>query len=274
MKHGRYEEVTLTSCALALACALASQSAFAAKWLWIGAHPDDEMYAAPMLGSACVDGVVDDCRLLVMTRGENGPCRLPEGCLPNVETVRVGEMQNAATVLDASLVLKYYDDVGWVGSPVSDVLSTWGNQAGSSQALIDDVKNEISLFNPDYIVTFHPDIGVTCHPAHMAASIVALNAINQLGFNTNNVRLITQTEKVDYAVGSGWYYHWIPSFNAQSPEIMWDANAYWSHLIGDMNAHPSQFESSTVGLVENAPSNEREMYYMVYTNYTSQSICK
>ena len=56
--------------------------------LWIGAHPDDESTIAPILGEACVDQHAI-CSFLVLTRGESGNCARPDGCLPDLVTVRM-----------------------------------------------------------------------------------------------------------------------------------------------------------------------------------------
>src|ERR1043166_2589633 len=52
------------------------------RLLVITAHPDDESLFAPLLGGYC--GVTPECTLLVMTRGENGPCVLASGCVPDL----------------------------------------------------------------------------------------------------------------------------------------------------------------------------------------------
>src|SRR5713101_6792127 len=82
---------------------LADQIASRGKVLWIGAHPDDEAIIAPLLGDVCVERG-DPCALLVATRGEAGPCELPEGCLPDLATVRTHEMQQAAALYGATLM--------------------------------------------------------------------------------------------------------------------------------------------------------------------------
>ena len=54
--------------------------------LWFGAHPDDELFVAPWLGAMFDRGAA--IGFLVATRGEQGPCYRPEGCAPDLATVR------------------------------------------------------------------------------------------------------------------------------------------------------------------------------------------
>ena len=61
--------------------------------LWIGAHPDDELFVAPYLGAMRERGARID--FLLATRGEQGPCYRPEGCEPDLGTVREREMRDA-----------------------------------------------------------------------------------------------------------------------------------------------------------------------------------
>src|SRR5687767_6067917 len=58
--------------------------------LFIGAHPDDEVVAAPLLGATCAEGGAT-CSFLVLTKGEGGTCGLPV-CLPDLGSVREKEM--------------------------------------------------------------------------------------------------------------------------------------------------------------------------------------
>src|SRR5207248_1606521 len=81
------------------------------KILWIGAHPDDEILVAPILGRECVERGAQ-CALLVMTRGEGG----------GSTEVRTAEMQRAAELLHATLTHWTFADV------MADVDATWSAQ--------------------------------------------------------------------------------------------------------------------------------------------------
>jgi hypothetical protein len=60
------------------------------RLLVVTAHPDDESLFAPLLGARC--GITAECTLLVMTRGENGPCVLAAGCGPDLAATRSAEL--------------------------------------------------------------------------------------------------------------------------------------------------------------------------------------
>jgi LmbE family N-acetylglucosaminyl deacetylase len=86
--------------------------------LWIGAHPDDEAFVAPLLGRSCAEKE-ESCSLLVMTRGEEG----------GNAAIRSAEMQRAADFLGAHLTLWTFSDVG------NEVDAVWSAEAGSHDAL-------------------------------------------------------------------------------------------------------------------------------------------
>src|SRR5688500_14330528 len=64
--------------------------------LFIGAHPDDEVVAAPLLGALCAEGGAT-CSFLVLTKGEGGICSLPV-CSPDLGSVREQEMLASAAL--------------------------------------------------------------------------------------------------------------------------------------------------------------------------------
>ena len=62
--------------------------------VWLGAHPDDELYAAPWLADRCLERGAS-CKLVVLTFGESGNCKLPGGCEPDLKSVRIGKGEKA-----------------------------------------------------------------------------------------------------------------------------------------------------------------------------------
>ncbi|HEY2830607.1 MAG TPA: PIG-L family deacetylase, partial [Thermoanaerobaculia bacterium] len=88
------------------------------RLLVVTAHPDDESLFAPLLGARC--GITAECTLLVMTRGENGPCVLAAGCGPDLAATRSAELTAATALLQTRLDLWTLPDV------MSDVLDQWG----------------------------------------------------------------------------------------------------------------------------------------------------
>src|SRR6266446_4831926 len=122
--------------------------------LWIGAHPDDEAFVAPILGRDCVEGGAE-CALLVFTRGERGDCSLPGGCGGDLGSVRATEMSQAAGSLRARLTLWSFSDVS------ADVGSVWSSEAGGRDALVNRIASVIAEVSPTVIYTFDPTHGST-----------------------------------------------------------------------------------------------------------------
>ena len=74
------------------------------RLLWIAAHPDDESLTGGILARTCVrDG--GTCHFFVFTRGRGGECCIPQGCHPDLGTVRHREMVRAARSYHATLEL-------------------------------------------------------------------------------------------------------------------------------------------------------------------------
>lgn len=135
-----------------------------ARLLVITAHPDDESLFAPLLGQTCAERGAQ-CSLLVLTRGENGPCLLPEGCGPDLAALRSAELRAAANMLHVSLT-----QWAW-----PDVLVTHRGEWPASIA--DDIAAEVRRFRPTAVLTFDPTHGSSCHPAHRAAAELTLLAL-------------------------------------------------------------------------------------------------
>ncbi|HEV3074305.1 MAG TPA: PIG-L family deacetylase, partial [Thermoanaerobaculia bacterium] len=102
--------------------------------LWVGAHPDDEVLLAPLLGELCGAGK-HRCALVVATRGENGACRLPGGCHPDLATVRTAEVQAAARLFRARVLQGSLPDV--FGPDPAAVRRAWADAAGGEDQLLD-----------------------------------------------------------------------------------------------------------------------------------------
>ncbi|HEX7616170.1 MAG TPA: PIG-L family deacetylase, partial [Thermoanaerobaculia bacterium] len=75
-----------------------------ASVMWIAAHPDDEVLVAPLLAHWCGSGRAH-CSLLTATRGGTGTCLLPDGCRPDLATVRSGEAGGSSQFFGADAIL-------------------------------------------------------------------------------------------------------------------------------------------------------------------------
>jgi LmbE family N-acetylglucosaminyl deacetylase len=209
--------------------------------LWVGAHPDDEAFVAPILGPDCVeDGA--DCTLLVFTRGERGSCSLPEGC-QDLGSIRTAEMSKAAAILHAALTLWSFSDVG------GDVDAVWSAEAGSRDVLVNRIASVIATVAPTVIYTFDPRHGSTCHPAHREVGALVLEAA---------ARTSTHVELVETAVD------FLPDsfvFRAMTPDAAaFDATSSWDYLVRDVGAHPSQFTLAQVESLRHVPAEQRRVW--------------
>ena len=162
--------------------------------VWLGAHPDDELYVAPWLAQLCIEEQAS-CRFLVMTHGEAGGCKLAQGCLPDLETVRQAELTASAMLFGAGVQLWDFGD-GTSGTP-DGVAANWGNSVGGVDALVSMVANELE--GVDRVVTFDPRHGDSCHADHRAAGAVAIAAAELAGILPSQITLVTS--RTDHRTG-------------------------------------------------------------------------
>jgi LmbE family N-acetylglucosaminyl deacetylase len=139
-----------------------------ARVMWVGAHPDDEALVGSIFAKA---GPVKHNPLyfFVLTHGDGGECNLPEGCSPDLKTVRGEEMRHAAWLYGAQLQHESYFNAPLpVESfpPRHEIARIW--KENGDPAL--KIARAIRTFRPDVLVTFDPDHGFTGHPEHQLAS--------------------------------------------------------------------------------------------------------
>ncbi|HEX9160818.1 MAG TPA: PIG-L family deacetylase [Thermoanaerobaculia bacterium] len=220
--------------------AIVRREAFDARSiLWIAAHPDDETLIAPLLGRLCVEGT-SQCSLLVATRGENGGCALPGGCV-DLGAIREQEMRAAAAAFRAAITQWRLPDV------MSDVAATW-----SAEATIAAIAGFIASAQPTVIVTFDPNHGSTCHPAHRAIGAMVIEAARRLGGVAPAV-FVVETRAIP--AGSGFEFE-----NAMKQSIAVDARATWHYLVDDATIHASQFTPDNVAALASTPEGQRVVF--------------
>ena len=165
--------LTILSCASAPAPKAPSDSvddilARGARVMWVAAHPDDEALVGAILARASL-WYGDPLYFLVLTRGEGGECCRPEGCLPDLPTVRAAELRDVAARYHAELQHEAFWNAPLpVESfpPRHEIAKHW--KAQKDPALV--VAAAIRRFKPDVVFTFDPDRGFTGHPEHQLAS--------------------------------------------------------------------------------------------------------
>ena len=223
--------------------------------LWVGAHPDDEVLLAPALARLCrIERL--DCHFLVLTRGEAGVCLRPEGCLPNLATVRTQEMQQSAELFGAALTL-------W-NLPDSGQLAGWDAASGGHEALIQRLATFLQAVGPDLILTFDPRHGATCHGDHRAAGAVVLEARSRLASMPPAFLLETRVE-VD---ATQPLVRYSPAASASAGAFGYAATldiagtaGTWSFSVADARLHRSQFSVATLRALGHLPGDQRVVYF-------------
>jgi LmbE family N-acetylglucosaminyl deacetylase len=121
--------------------------------LFVGAHPDDEVFCAGGIMAACVRAG-QRVGGVIATRGEEGS--VDEGRWPKAS---LGEIRMRET--EASLDVIGVGELRWL--EYRDGQCAMADEAEAASALW----QEIDRFKPDTILTFGPD-GLTWHPDHQA----------------------------------------------------------------------------------------------------------
>ena len=257
----------------------------AGKVLWLGAHPDDEVSAAALLGDLCVERGAR-CTLLVMTRGEDGPCKLPQGCLPNVATVRTQEMQAAAAFFHATLMQRDFPDVS--GPTPQAVLDSWAQSVGGEEELIKRVMTTIQTVAPDVVLTFDPRIGATCHSAHRAVAALTLAALARQASERLNLRapngyfsqpgknlpltfllasrIDTSLNPVLFSAAVAEDQH-LRGYDATQQLERINATG-WEYVLRNAQLHASQFDAALLAALRSVPESRQKLFFLSRSDVT------
>lgn len=222
--------------------------------MWIAAHPDDEALVAPLLARWCGDGRAR-CSLLTATRGEAGTCLRPDGCLPDLASVRSAEAGAASQYFGANAILLSLSDGGGAEPP------PWEIGAGGAPGLVATVAGFIRAEAPELVLTFDPRHGTTCHPDHRAVATVVLEAVKLLDAPPVVYLLETRLEIATQPFTLRFR-------SAASGAIRFDANEplaatggpAWHAVAADMERHPSQFDAAWLAAVSSVPAADRAVY--------------
>ncbi len=142
------------------------------KVLFVAAHPDDELLAAPLLGALCLRSRAS-CALLSVTEGELG-CDDPESC----SQIRRDELQKSASFLNLEATTWSWPDGG--GCVASSSGCGWEDQAGGRDVLVAQLRNFIEQSGADLVLTLDPRHGSTCHPDHRAIGALTIEAVREM----------------------------------------------------------------------------------------------
>jgi LmbE family N-acetylglucosaminyl deacetylase len=223
--------------------------------LWIAAHPDDEVLAAPLLGRLCVEEGVR-CHFVVFTRGEAGRCAKPQGCGPDLGDTRAAEMQRAARLFHAGLTQWALPDGG---GPAG----LWESAAGGREALLTRLRRIVDATQADVALTFDPRHGSTCHGDHRQVGSLVLEAMAEQPNAPALYLLETVLERraglpMAFAPAAG-VRAGVTGFDANSSRLA-AAPPYWQFLLDAAAVHGSQFDGAQRRALRRMPSRQRVVY--------------
>ncbi len=212
-----------------------------ARTMWCAPHPDDECFSGTLLARSSVY-YRNPTFFLILTHGDGGQCCLPEGCEPDLATIRGREMVAVAERYGAELRHERYFNAPL---PVEsfplrhEIYAKWRAQ-GDPQGL---VVTEIRRFKPDLIVTFHPDFGATGHPEHQLAArlvttgarLAADPAVQAGGLPPHRV------ERLYWILNRFWLLRWFGRCDPGPITEVWDAHA---PCTADMNCRDFMVEAT------------------------------
>jgi len=239
--------------------------------LWVGAHPDDEGYAAPILFDACnLRGAA--CAFLVITDGGKGNCKLGAGVCGtadkggapagSVGAFRVQEMQQAATFFHGTLIELALEDtpsatVGGVAQNWNQTYSQVPNDT-SIDLIVKKISDAIQAVKPDVVVTFDPRHGTYCHPDHRAAGALTLVAANGIGFDLSRVFLVENADVYLDTRGVPAERPWVPDDPLLRRYDTATAGT-WHAIADDYGNHKSQYTAGELAGLDLVPSADRDL---------------
>jgi LmbE family N-acetylglucosaminyl deacetylase len=234
--------------------------------LWVGAHPDDELYVAPQFAAECIEQK-RKCSLLVMTRGESGKCQRPLLCSSGLANQRVAELRASAASLGADVEQWDFADVD---TGTAAVAKAWSAMEGGDQALLGRIREFVRSLNPKHIYTFDPRHGTTCHSAHRATAGLLYLALKDTSLSSRVRYLQTRVLLDDKLVFSG-VGAMVPSdttvvrLDASASSLVRDGDL-WRYLTEVMGAHASQFSDTKLDGTKNVPLVGRGVYWFEAAN--------
>ncbi len=139
-----------------------------ARVMWVAAHPDDESLVGSIMAKSSLT-YHNPLYFLLLTHGEGGECCRPEGCEPDLATVRAAEMQQVADLYRAELQMERYFNASLPveSFPKRHEIARLWQEKQPPDALI---ATAIRRFKPDVLFTFDPHHGFTGHPEHQLTS--------------------------------------------------------------------------------------------------------
>lgn len=234
------------------------------KIVWIGAHPDDEVFTTPLLADLCrYNG--KDCHVITVTQGESGPCNLctkpggpscpcgtfSGGVWSTLGPVRAAEEIAATSYLDMGLTHWSFSNAP--GATPQARLAVWNEESVSGTFTGDLIDELIGLFDPEEenrLILFDPRHGSTCHVEHRATAMAAIAATEALAsrLTLDDVFLAENLfdpgqlcECPQCHLGGGFLWRGFRPAVPGSLLEVFDGTPRWSDMITVAGLYPSQF---------------------------------
>jgi LmbE family N-acetylglucosaminyl deacetylase len=228
--------------------------------LWVGAHPDDEVLAAPVLARLCIEERLK-CTLLVMTRGERGRCLLPGGCGADLGDVREAELAKVGKLYKARVIQWLLPDGG---ADADGTAPAWDAVAHGHQVLLGSLRRIVTNTKADLVLTLDPRHGSTCHADHRAAGKLVLDALAEAPVKPPVYLLETQLVLVSSPLTIGLR----PAAPASAGVFAFDASTVlpsskqsaWQVFLQNAQAHASQFDARWMRALGKVPTAQRAVW--------------
>lgn len=228
------------------AIALDRRFAPGSRILWVGAHPDDEIVAAPLLGELCASGK-NVCRFLLLTRGEAGTCRLADECR-NLAALRASEGSNSAAILDAAVTQWQLPD--GMSHRADLVLGAWSRNAGGCKVLLG--RMQAALAGADIVLSFEPDPGTSHDTDHFATAILVESTLASM---KRPPALFTIRNPVHIARGGAEMFL-SPAAGHRQGELR-STPGDWAWTLAAARVYRSQFDRAAIEHLEATPKPAR-----------------
>jgi N-acetylglucosamine malate deacetylase 2 len=197
------------------------------KVLAIGAHPDDEIYAAGYLAKRAAEG--DDVYILLTTRGEGGPLGDPPLCeREGLPALRVEEGRASGRAIGARdvLFLPFVD-------PLPGPNRGWRQVEASLEEFSGAIAEVLRSLQPDVVVT-HGSTGEYGHPQHKYTHAAVFAALEQVApWRPSEVltwEAAFEGAEQDRAINPG-----------EPADIVLDVTPWLPQKIAALKAHTSQY---------------------------------
>ena len=149
-------------------------------------------------------------------------------------------------------------------------IALWARDNGGRDALVARFKDAIEAFKPDVIFSHDPRHGTTCHPNHRAATLLMLEALEQIDtgsrpevwfendFFVDDIMDATTKAAVDNGAIFAWPKDDAPMYWYDASKVLPDGRTGFDYLVATMKTHATQYPDIASGKLILAPTKEQQ----------------